>query len=217
VIRHLKLIEYALGALARRSWKNLSLLLVYTLTIAMIASVLLFSKALREEAARLLAGAPELLVQRISAGRHDAIPESYLREIAALPGVAAVRSRSWGYVYDPLTEGNYTLMAVEAPDSILTGIAGRLPREAGEAALGAGVAAARKVGVEDDLILIDSRGIGRSFTITGVFTSASALLTNDLVLLEPRELRDFFALRDGTATDLAITVRNHEVNTLAAK
>lgn len=218
MIRHLKLIEYALGSLARRSWKNLSLLVVYALTIAMIASVLLFSKALREEAARLLAGTPELLVQRLSAGRHDAIPEAYLREIAALPGVSAVRSRSWGYVYDSLTKGNYTLMAAETADGDLAGITGRLPRAAGEAAVGAGVAAARKVAVDDDLILIDSRGIGRSFTITGVFTSASALLTNDLVLLDPLELRDFFALPDGVATDLAVTVRNpREVDTLAAK
>jgi ABC-type lipoprotein release transport system permease subunit len=218
VIRHLKLIEYALGALGRRFWKNLSLVFVYTLTIATIASVLLFSRGLREEAARLLAGAPELLVQRLSAGRHDAIPETYLRQIAALPGVAAVRPRSWGYVYDPLTKGNYTLMAAETADGTLAGVTGRLPRAAGEAALGAGVAAARKITAGDDLILIDSRGTGRSFTVTGVFTTASALLTNDLVLLESGDLRDFFGLPDGLATDLAVTVRNpREVNTLAAK
>lgn len=218
MIRHLKLIEYALGALARRPGKNLSLLFVYTLTIAMIASVLLFSGALREEAARLLAGAPELLVQRLSAGRHEAIPESYLREIAALPGVSAVQPRLWGYLYDPLTKGNYTIMAAGSHAGRLTGITGRLPHAAGEAALGAGVAAGRKVTAGDDLVLIDSRGTGRSFTVTGVFTAASALLTNDLVLLETGELRDFFGLPDGLATDLAITVRNpREVDTLAAK
>ena len=86
MIRHLKLIEYALSTLVRRRWKNLSLLLVYSLTIAAIASVLLFSQALREEAALLLAGAPELLVQRLLAGRHDAIPEEYAAKSARCPG-----------------------------------------------------------------------------------------------------------------------------------
>lgn len=218
MMRHLKLIEYALSSLVRRRWKHLSLVVVYSLTVAVVASVLLFSRALRDEAARLLAGAPELVVQRLSAGRHDAIPEEYGRAIAAIPGVAAVRPRAWGYHYDALTGANYTLMAAGELAGPLPGLRGRLPREAGEAALGAGVAAARKTDVDHDVILVDARGVGRAFTVTGVFSADSALLTNDLLLLEDADLRDFFALPAGSATDLAVTVRNpREVDTVAGK
>jgi hypothetical protein len=45
-------------ALARRKTRNLGLLLVYALLVFMLASVTLYSHALRHEAARVLAARP---------------------------------------------------------------------------------------------------------------------------------------------------------------
>ncbi len=63
-------IDYTLSALMRQKGKNLALILVYTLVIFLIASVLLLTHAIRQEAKAVLAESPALLVQRLKAGRH---------------------------------------------------------------------------------------------------------------------------------------------------
>ena len=83
--RHLKILQFALIGLARRKGKNLAILLVYTLTVALLASVLLLSHALQREAQALLEAAPELVVQHTLAGRHA----------PASARAAAVRPRRW--------------------------------------------------------------------------------------------------------------------------
>jgi hypothetical protein len=153
-MRHLKILEYALSSLLRRRYKNLSLVAVYAFTIAVLASVLFLTHALKTEATRLLADAPELVVQRVSAGRHDLMSTESGKRIGAIPGVAAARPRYWGYYYDALTEANYTLLGVESEPAGLEMVEGRLPAGPGECAIGQGVAGIRKVGIGDDLILV---------------------------------------------------------------
>ena len=68
------LIDFTLSSLARRPGKYLNLLLVYTLFVFLLASVLLFAQSLRQEAVLVLAGSPEVILQRMIAGRHDLMP-----------------------------------------------------------------------------------------------------------------------------------------------
>ena len=70
------LIDFTLSSLLRRTGKNLGLLLVYTLIVFLLASVMLFTHALRSEARQVLEGSPEIILQRMVAGRHDLIPEN---------------------------------------------------------------------------------------------------------------------------------------------
>lgn len=218
MLRHIKILEYALASLWRRKYKNLAIVLVYAGTIAILASVLFLTHALKTEATYLLAEAPELIVQRLSAGRHDLIPLEYSTSISRIPGVAAVQPRVWGYYYDALTEANYTLQGENPDNAALQLLAGRLPEGPGECAVGAGVAEVRRVGLGDDLILIDSHNLGVAFEVTGVFSSRSNLLTNDLVILDSEDLSAFFATPADLATDLAVRVNNpQEINTIAEK
>ncbi len=217
-MRHLKILEYALSSLWRRKYKNLSLILVYAFTIAVLASILFLTHALKTEASRLLADAPELIVQKLSAGRHDLIPVEYGDRIRELPGVAEVHPRFWGYYYDALVEANYTLLAAESDPSGLEMLEGRFPSGPGECAIGAGVAGVRQIGVGDDLILIDSTNLGVVFEVTGVFRSRSDLLTNDLVVLGREDLVAFFGHPPDLATDISVRVRNPlEITTIAEK
>jgi len=217
-MRHLKILEYALSSLLRRKYKNLSLITVYAFTIAVLASVIFLTHALKTEATRLLADAPELVVQRVSAGRHDLIPTEAGEQIQALPGVATVRPRYWGYYYDALTGANYTLLGVESGLAGLEMIAGRLPTGPEECAIGQGVADVRKVGNGDDLILVAGSNIGTSLEVVGTFRASSDLLTNDLVVLGRDDLIRFFGYPPDRATDLAVEVYNPaEVATIAGK
>ena len=56
------LIDFTLSSLVRRKLKNLGLLLVYTLIVFILASVMLFTHALRHEAAQVLKNSPEVIV-----------------------------------------------------------------------------------------------------------------------------------------------------------
>jgi len=85
------LIDYTLAALLRRKTRNLGLLLIYTLLVFLFSSVLLLSQGLRREAATLLQDAPEVIVQRVTAGRHDLLPAAWLDRLRQIRGVSAVQ------------------------------------------------------------------------------------------------------------------------------
>jgi ABC-type lipoprotein release transport system permease subunit len=217
-MRYLKILEYALASLLRRPGKTCAILVVYTLMIVVLASVLFLTQALKTEATAMLAGGPQLVVQKTMAGRHELIPVAEVERLVDIPGVKEVKPRVWGYYYDALTGTNYTLQGFDTSASELSLLDGRLPREEGECAIGAGVAGSRLIHLQDDLILIDYDNIGRIFTVTGVFVSKADVLTQDLVVMPEGPLRQFFGMPESLATDLAVEVYNpNEVDTIANK
>lgn len=202
-----KILEHALASLLRRKQKSFAIIAVYTLTVATLASILFLTHSLRTEAISVLEKAPELVVQRLSAGRHDLIPIAYAEQIRKLPGVREVKSRVWGYYYDSLKKVNFTLLGVrdEVPLPLFTG---RVPLAERECAIGAGIARTYGAELGDGLILVDSRNQTQLYRITGMFEHDSQLLTNDLILLNEQVLRRFFDLPDDKATDLSVDVYN---------
>ena len=201
------LIDYTLAALLRRKARNLGLLLVYTLLVFLFASVLLLSQGLRREAAALLQDAPEVIVQRLVAGRHDLLPVAWLDRLRQIRGVGAVQGRLWGYYYDPAVKANYTLMVAPerhlAPDEIV---------------IGAALARVRQLGVGDYLGLRAANGQPLPLKITGLLDSVSELLSADLLLLSEAGFRALFDFPPEVYTDAVLTVRNpREARTVAEK
>lgn len=218
MILNFKLLEYSLSSLWRRKEKNLALIVVYALVIASLGSVLLLTHALKIEATTTLAAAPEIVVQRTMAGRHELIPVNYAARIAEIPGVGTVKPRVWGYYYDSLIKANLTLIGVDSHHEDLALLDGSLPRTSAECAIGAGVATAFGPQIGDLLVLEDSSNRRSEFRVSGIFRSQSSLLTNDLVVLQDAALRRFFAMPDELATDLTVQVYNSgEIATIARK
>jgi ABC-type lipoprotein release transport system permease subunit len=205
--RHLNILDYTLTSLLRRRLKNLSLILLYSLLVFVVASVMFFTRAMQREAELVLADAPDLVVQRMVAGRNDPVPLAYAGEIAAMRGVSAVTPRLWGYYYDRINGANYTLQA--ADDRGLS---------AASIDVGAGVARSRGIGKGDILTLTGSDNTLYVYEVNRTFEEASDLLTVDLVLMTTEDFRTFFAFPADRATDLAVYVRNpREIATVAAK
>lgn len=216
--RLLHLMEYAASSLWRRKLKNISLVAIYTFFVTLIASVLFLSDSLKEEMHTLLSHSPELIVQYTSVGRHSPISESLVDSIKEIAGVKNAYSRIWGYYYDPITSANYTIMGIENNEEKVDLLSGRLPRNAGECAIGFGVASLRKVSLSEDLVLLNSQNTGTLFEIVGVFRSSSQIMTNDLVLISSADARDFFAISKGEAIDIVVSIANsNEVETIARK
>ena len=202
------LIDYTVASLARRKAKNGALLAVYAAVVFLLASVMLFTEALRQEARLLLAHSPELIVQRMVAGRHELIPPDYLARMGRLRGVQQVQARLWGYYYDAVAAANYTFLVPPAAEA---------PR-AGEIVVGAGIARSRGAAVGDVISFRSYAGELVSFTIAGLLPSSSELVSADLLLLSEPDFRAFFAIPAGHYTDVALSVANpQEVRTVARK
>lgn len=207
VERHLNILEFTLASLLRRKAKNLSLLAMYLLVVFMLASLQFFVTALKREAAIILNDAPDMIVQRLVAGRQDLVPAGYVTEIARIRGVTAVRPRLWGYYYDALNGANYTIMASDKPFA-----------EPEHASIGSGVAKARNLAVGDLLPLISYDKSPVMLEIGTIFPSKSDLIAADMIVISPVDFQQLFNFPVGQSTDLAVTVRNpKELPTVAAK
>ena len=201
------LIDFTLSSLLRRKSKNFGLLLVYTLIVFLLASVMLFTHALRKEAATMLEHSPEILVQRMEAGRHALIPSSYLEKMGRLRGVTEKKGRLWGYFYDPAIKTNYTMMASEERDLTTQ-----------EIIIGAGIARIRGAFIGDYITFRSHLGEAYSFQVKGILDAESELVSSDLVLMSPEAFRRTFGIAEGYYTDLALKVRNpREIYKIAEK
>lgn len=208
------LIDFTLSCLWRRKGKNISLWAVYAGVIFLLASVMFFTGALRKEAALTLQGAPEIIVQRLVAGRQSPIPLRWIEPIAAIPGVQSVNARQWGYYYDSQNGANYTVMVNDD-----------LKDSTGHILIGAGVSRRRADSGHRDTLRINDRipfkaydGSSLMLTVKGIFPAASELISSDLILVSEKDFIKLFSFPAGEATDLVLNVKNsRELTTIAAK
>ncbi len=205
--RHRNIIDFALSSLLRRKIKNISLLGVYTLIIFVLASLIFFVHALRREAALILKNAPDMVVQRLMAGRHELIPVDYGQKISSIRGVQDVVPRLWGYYFDPAIGSNYTVMVprdnMVQPDNII---------------IGTGVARVRKASVRDLIAFQAYDKTPLLLMIQQILPYESELVAADLILMSEQDFQSMFNLPKGYATDLAVSVANpRELVTVATK
>jgi ABC-type lipoprotein release transport system permease subunit len=205
--RHKNILELSLSSLLRRKTKNLSLLVIYTLIVFAIASLLFFLSALKREAAFVLKDAPDMVVQRMVAGRQDLVPTSYGEKIGSLRGVRDARPRLWGYYYDAATGANYTVTTASGPSTA-----------SGTITIGSGISRTRQV-FEGDLIALQSyTRVPLLLEIKQVLPYESELAAADLIVMSEQDFRHLFNFPAGYATDLALTIGNpRELTTVAMK
>jgi ABC-type lipoprotein release transport system permease subunit len=201
------IIDFALSSLLRRRWKNLALLAVYTVIVFILASILFFTSSIKKEAFTVLQGSPEIVVQKVTAGRHDLIPASYISLIGKLPGVRAVKGRLWGYYHEPSTGANYTMIVTDEYQDM-----------AGSIAIGHGVSRTLNIRKGDLVPLKAFDGSYMSFEVTNVFSPESELVSSDLVLIGEDDFRKLSGIARGHFTDLTLQVKNkNEIVTAANK
>jgi len=205
--RQRSFLDFTLSAILRRKWKNISLVLVYTLMVFLISSVVFFTNGLRYEAEAILKDAPEMIVQRTLAGRQTLIPLHYAKEIKKIRGIRHVKPRLWGYYYHPAAQANYTLMGM---DDYAHG--------EGTVEVGSGVTRTWGTVQGDQLYFKTFDGKALELRIVKTFTSSSELVTSDLIVMSEPTFRRLTGIPKGVATDLAVTIRNpRESATIAEK
>lgn len=205
--RQRRIFGFTLSSLLRRKGKNGALLLVYTAVVFLLASVMLFTQALRREAAMALAEEAEIVVQRTVAGRHSLVPEGYAERIRGIRGVQAVTPRLWGYSRGAGDGSNYALLVpADAPPP--------------EGSLAIGDTLSRRLGARagDTLPLRTFQGGTVALKVASVVREEPRMASAGLLLVSAADFRALFGLPPGVATDLAVSVRNpREWNTVARK
>lgn len=190
-------LDYALSSLLRRKWKNFSLIFIYGLMIFMISSVLFFSEAIRKEAEFILEDAPPMIVQRILAGRHELIPETYMTQIQEIRGVYKVTPRLWGYYYHPASKANYTIM-----------VGDNGPQHDDEIIIGNGVLRTWGTISDNQLFFKAYDGETIILKITSTLDASAELVSADLILVSESTFRRLFGVAEGFGTDFEVHIRN---------
>jgi ABC-type lipoprotein release transport system permease subunit len=224
--KQVNILDFSLSSLWRRKLKNFGIMLVFSAVIFLLASFQMLTGALTDAASTVLDNSPEITIQRMSAGRQEAIPLAYVDRLSKVFGIRVIVPRIWGYYFDESNLANYTVMALDIRamdlgDKLgLTLSQGRFPESAksGEVVIGRSIE--NILGLEDrrffslfrpDLSL-------QSFEVAGKFSHKTDMLTNDLIVMNMSDARDLFAIPTSLVTDLCIYITNPtEVDTIAKK
>ena len=191
--RQAALLEFALASLLRHRGKAAVLGAVLTLIVFLLVSVGFLRSSVRFEAVALLQDAPDLVVQRLVAGRQELVPQSAVSAVLAVPGVARAHGRLWGYYYDGSGGANYTVVVPQAA-----------PPADGETAIGSGVSRSRHGYSRDVLAFRSYDGKAVLLTVKAVLPERADIITGDFVIVSERDFRTLFALPADVANDVAV-------------
>lgn len=210
------ILDFTISSLLRRKGRNIALIVVYTFVVFILASVIFFTHALRREANLILKDAPEIVVQRVTAGRHDLTPTTYIDKIKTIPGIRSVKGRLWGYYFDPIAGANYTLI-VTNPETLISGIG--LPEiTEGNIIIGSGISRVRLIYEGDTMPFRAYNGDTLYLKVKGILPSESELVATDTILISETDFKKLSGVQSGHYTDLAIGVTNKkEITTVARK
>lgn len=200
-------LDYTLSSLVRRKAKNGALVFAYALVVFLMASVMFFSRALRTEGRIVLAESPELIVQRLLAGRYDTIPARYADTIGKIRGVGQVEPRLWGYYFNRAIGATFTVL-------------GRSDFAHGDDEIVLGPTAAKAwTNLKDGQYLFrTAKGDSTGFRLARALPDESRLVAADLILMSEAAFRNVFSMPEGQYTDLAVKVRNpQELQTVTEK
>ncbi len=223
--RLLNILDYALYSLKRKLFKNIGVFILFTLVVFFFGSFQLLNKALSEAAEKILATAPDITVQQMSAGRQVSIADSAKIKLAKIFGIKKIDERIWGYYFDESNGANYTVIGLQTmfdpPGTRWLGLStGRLPApdEHGTVVVSDNVRHHLQLGKRKHFSLFRPDLTQVSFEAVGVFDGKWDILTADLILMNLHDARDLFAIPEGLVTDLLVYAANpDEVETIARK
>ena len=106
------LIEYAINSILRQKVKSIFTIFVFTFLTFLLTSVFFITNSLRYELDATLESLPQIIVQKIKAGRHYDIDESVVDTLLEIDGVEDALSRVWGYYYFANAGVNFSVVGL---------------------------------------------------------------------------------------------------------
>jgi ABC-type lipoprotein release transport system permease subunit len=195
--------------------------------IFLLSSVFFITNSIKYELDSTLKSLPQIIVQKIKAGRQDDMDVSALDSILSIAGVSDAVARVWGYYYFENAGVNFTLVGVDEYENqyknSLEKIVQKMDFNNEENASSMFVGH----GVKENMLrnyykkyfnFIKSDGTFKRVNIAGVFDGDTQLESNDMIVMSKDDVREIFDIEETKATDIVVKVANpEEINTIASK
>lgn len=221
------LLGFAIGSLRRSASKSLFSFIVFTLLIFLLASILLIAGSIKHELELTVDALPQIIVQRIQAGRQDTLNTERLKELNNIQGVEAASPRVWGYYYFEKAGVNFSVLGIDPferqyKDSFEKILDKKIIEDFynGKGMIvGEGVQKVLKENYYGEYFnFIKPDGSLIKVPIIQTFSGMTSLESNDIVLLPRDKVREIFGYENDEATDIVIHVANpEEIPTIATK
>jgi ABC-type lipoprotein release transport system permease subunit len=208
--RFINLLSYAWSCIQRYKVRTIVVLVCLAVVAALFSSVSFLKDGLSKEGELSLEYAPDITVQRISAGRQTFIESQYADVIQTIPGVRVIVERVWGY-------GNIgnTLLVIVGVDLENPALdpATAYPLESGSfldsqrnntVVIGRAVADLIGAEVGNVLTILTESNQARQYDVIGVFNSESSIYNADMILMNKNDARAFFDVPEDVVTDLLV-------------
>ena len=220
------LIEYAINAILRQRYKNIFIATTLTFLIFLLTSIFFITNSIKYELNATVDALPEIVVQKIKAGRHYDIETHATEEILAITGVVDAVARVWGYYYFENAGVNFSIVGVDEfeaqyKESLkrVVDTTGLMDAQGSAMVIGIGVKETMQNNYYKDYFnFIKPDGTLKRVDIVGVFDGDTQLESNDMIVMSKADVREIFDIPQTKATDIVVKVSNpDEVATIAAK
>ena len=217
------IIEYAINSLLRQKYKTFFIASVLSMLVFLLSSIFFITNSIKYELQTTVDSLPEIIVQKIKAGRHYDIDVSIVDDILNITGVESVVARVWGYYYFENAGVNFSLVGIDEyeeqyKNSFVTAVQ-KLDFTKPSMIVGEGVKKIMGKNYYSDYFnFIKPDGTLKKVTIGGVFSADTELESNDVIVLSKESVREIFDIDESKATDIVVKVVNfNEIATIASK
>lgn len=213
------LIEYAINAILRQKSKSFFILFVFTLLTFLLTSVFFITNSIRYELDSTVDTLPQIIVQKIKAGRHYDIDVDAVDSILEIAGVSDAVARVWGYYYFENAGVNFSVVGIEQYEKqykeSFEKIAAKINLDEMDGkpsmVVGHGVKKTMKESYYKEYFnFIKPDGTLKRVNITGVFDADTQLESNDIIVMSKDSIREIFEIDESKATDIVVKVANPE-------
>ncbi len=202
-------------------------MVVFTLLTALLSSVFFITGSIKHELQSTVDALPQIVVQKIKAGRHYDIDTSVADEILNITGVSEALPRVWGYYYFENAGVNFSVMGIEqyaqqykkSFDTVVNKFDFDELDSSKQMVVGEGVKKVMEKNYYNKYFnFIKPDGTFKQLSIAGTFKGDTKLESNDMILMSTENVREIFDIAENKATDIVVKVPNpEEITTIASK
>jgi len=219
------LLEYAINSLIRNKSKTIFTVVIFSALVFLLSSIFFISHSIRYELEKTVDALPQIIVQKLQAGRLDLIDEKRVFKILQIQGVSGASSRVWGYYYFQNEGVNYSIVGLDKYEKEYKKSLQKLVKEFDieddkpSMVIGQGVYKSLKNSFYKKYFnFVKPDGSLKKVYIKGVFNFDTELESNDLIVMSKSLAREIFGIPKNKATDIVVEVPNpKEVFTIAQK
>jgi len=219
------LIEYAIGAILRQKSKSFFTFFVLTFLIFLLTCVFFITNSIKYELDATVDSLPQIIVQKMKAGRLYDIESDVVDTILEIEGVSDAIDRVWGYYYFSNVGVNFSIVGLNQYENQYKTSFEKIVKKfdldnsVASMVVGQGVKQTMKNNYYKEYFnFIKPDGKLKRVNIAGTFDADTNLESNDVIVMSKENAREIFGMDEDKSTDIVVKVPNpKEVSTVASK